>query len=350
MQKRHSIIESDLKAIAESPLPWERLIGKKVLVSGAAGFIPAYMVECLLYLNEVADFRIRVFGMVRNLDKARERFKAYLERPDLELLVQDLGLPLQGAPEVDIIIHAASQASPKFYAKDPVGTLRPNVLGTSNLLDLAKSSGVENFLFLSAGEIYGEVESAHLPTPENYFGRVDSLSLRSCYAESKRMGETMCVSWHQQFGVPAKIVRPYHTYGPTMDLGDGRVHADFVADILNGRNIVLKGDGSVRRVFCYLADAVLGFFTVLLKGKDGEAYNIANSDAEVTVLELAERLVKLFPEKGLQVVREKRPEGSNYLPSPLTRTLPDIAKARALGWKPLTGIEDGFSKTIRSYQ
>jgi nucleoside-diphosphate-sugar epimerase len=347
---RNRVIEEDLGAITADGLPWDRFRGLAVLVTGANGFIPAYLVESLLHLNESRGLGLRVLAMVRDRGRAEARFAAYKGRPDLEVLVQDLGRPLEPIDgPVDVVIHAASQASPAYYDRDPVGTLGPNAIGTANLLELARARGSRGFLFLSGGEVYGRVDAAAGPVPEEAFGAVDSLAVRSCYAESKRMGETMCVAWHHQHGVPARIARLYHTYGPGMRLDDGRVYADFVADLLAGRDLVLKSDGSARRVFCYLSDAVRGLFTVLLQGDAGAAYNVANDEAEASIAELAERLVALFSEKGLKVVRAQRAQGDRYLPSPLQRTWPSTAKARALGWRPVVGIEEGFLRTLRSY-
>ena len=176
----------------------------------------------------------------------------------------------------------------------------PNVIGTANLLERARSCGASSFLFFRSGEVYGALEAAAMPVPEDAYGKVDPTALRSCYAESKRMGEAMCAAWAGQHAVPARIVRPFHTYGPGMQLDDGRVCADFIADILAGRDISMKSDGSASRAFCYLADAVLGFFTVMLKGESGQAYNIGNEGAELSILELAERLLKAFSGQGTQ--------------------------------------------------
>jgi UDP-glucuronate decarboxylase len=346
---RHPIIEEDLRSITAAGLPWERLAGKTVLVTGAAGFLPAYMVETLLYLNETRKLGIKAVALVRDRARAEIRYAHYLGRPDLAFEARDIGLPLAPMGRADVIIHAASQASPAFYDTDPVGTLRPNVIGTANLLELARAWGSENFLFLSSGEVYGQVDPARMPITEDVYGYTNPVLVRACYGESKRMGETMCVAWSHQYGVPAKIVRPFHTYGPGIRFDDGRVFADFVADIVQGRDITMKSDGSAQRVFCYLADAVLGFFTVLLNGQSGEAYNITNEDAEIGILELAERLVRLFPEKGLKVIRRPREAGDRYLPSPISRSTPSTRKARALGWRPVVGIDEGFLRTIRSY-
>ena len=348
--KRHPVIEQDLRTIASQPLPWAELAGKVVLVSGAGGFLPAYMVELLLWLNEQRNGErpTRVVGLVRNAEKASVRFAAYHDRDDLQLIEQDVCTPFTIDGPVDYIIHAASQASPKFYGIDPVGTLLANVIGTRNLLELARQKSSKRFMFFSSGEVYGAV--SHNNPAERDYGYLDPLDVRSCYGESKRMGENMAVSWHYQFGIPIVIVRPFHTYGPGMALDDGRVFADFVADVVAHRDIVMKSDGAAVRAFCYLADAVAAFFTVLLKGGDGQAYNIGNDQAESSVIDLAELLAATFLDRNIKVQRHKPPAGNAYLQSTISRICPDIAKARSLGWVPVTGLVDGFTKTIRSFE
>jgi UDP-glucuronate decarboxylase len=353
-QKEHTmqngVVTEDLKGIVGYDLNWQALAGKTVLISGANGFLPAYLVETLLYLNDSRRQEpVRVIAVVRNRAKAMLRFPDCADRVDFQLIVQDICQPLEIAGEVDYIIHAASQASPKFYGTDPVGTLSANILGTYNLLELARVKKVESFLFFSSGEVYGEVAADQIPTREDVYGCVNPLDVRSCYAESKRMGENMCVSWHHQHGVPAKIVRPFHTYGPGLSLDDGRVFADFVSDIVHGRNIVIQSDGSASRAFCYLSDATLGFFLVLLQGRNAEAYNVGNDRGELTILELANLMVGLFPEKGLRLVRQGEATAAGYLKSGITRNCPDISKIRSLGWNPTVTVAEGFARTVKSF-
>jgi len=348
----NNIIKEDLKNIISSKLPWEKFRGKTVLVSGATGFLPAYMVQTLLYLNDTmynGKDKIRVLALARNPEKVKKRFSEYLKRQDIYFLLQDVCEPIDVSEKVDIIIHAASQASPKYYGKDPVGTLLANVVGTKNLLELAVKSKAEKFLFFSSGEVYGEVSSEQIPIKETNFGYFNPAEVRSCYGESKRMGENMCVSWTHQFGINAVIVRPFHTYGPGMSLDDGRVFADFVADIVNNRNIVLKSDGNAIRAFCYLSDAVIGFFTVLLKGEKANAYNVGNEKCEISIYELAKSLVGLYPEKRLIVKRSIQAQ-NGYIVSKVQRPVPDTTKLRVLGWEPVIDIEKGFRRTIESYE
>lgn len=331
-QPRHTIVSEDLADITSRAIPFGRLAGKTVLITGANGFLPAYMVETLLYLNETRDLKIRVVGIVRDKKRAAIRFAHYKKRRDLRLIEQDVCKPLSIAGPVEYIIHAASQASPKYYGRDPVGTLLANTVGTRNYLELARKKRSSGFLFFSAGEIYSQL---------------DTMAIRSCYGESKRMGETMCAAWSRQFGVPTYVVRPFHTYGPGMRLDDGRVFSDFVSDILSNRDITLHSNGEAIRQFCYSADATAGFFTVMLKGKSGQAYDIANPKAETSIRGLAAILAAQFK---LKVVYAKRPRTKGYIASPTHSYSPAIQKARAIGWHPRHSIKSGFGRTVESYK
>jgi UDP-glucuronate decarboxylase len=344
------IIQEDLATIVNASLPWEDLSGATILVTGAAGFLPAYMVKTLLFLNRsVLAKPARIIALVRNADRAQERFASYLDNGNLDIVVQNVSDPLTFHDSFDYVIHAASQASPVYYRTDPVGTLSANVLGTYHLLTAAQKYATRGFLFFSSGEVYGIVKNGTVPVAEHDGGFLDPTDVRSCYGESKRMGETMCVAWAQQFGVPTRIVRPFHTYGPGMRLDDGRVFADFVRDILKGGPIVLQSDGSARRSFCYLADATLGFFTALLKGQTGEAYNVANPDGECSIAELADRLAMVYRGEGVTVERHVRSD-STYIPSPIVSTVPNVDKLKALDWRISWTIEEGFRRTVDSYR
>jgi len=351
LTRRNPVIEADLDWITSVGLPWEVLSGKTVLISGANGFLPTYLVETVLRLNERQNRGnpSTVIALVRNEERARARFAIHEGRQDLKFFVQDVCQPVAVREDVHFIIHAASQASPKYYSVDPVGTLSANVLGTFHLLNLAKDKRAESFLFFSSGEVYGQLDSSQIPTQETTYGQVDPTDLRSCYAESKRLGETMCVAWAHQHNVPARIVRPFHTYGPGMQFDDGRVFADFVADVVHHRNIVMKSDGSARRAFCYLADATVGFFTVLFKGEVGQAYNVGNDRGELSILELARLLVTLHPGRQLEVILDEAAKPPDYMKSPIARNCPDISKIRRLGWEPVIPVEEGFKRTIQSY-
>lgn len=347
---RHPVIEEDMARVLAQPVPWGELSNARILVSGAYGFVVAYVVEAILYANETLNLGARVTGLVRNPEKAWKRFAAYRGRADLEFIFQDVCAPIADEVDADFVVHGASWASPKYYGSQPVGSLLPNVLGTYQLLELARRKQARGFLFFSSAEIYGRVEPSAIPTPETYEGRVQPTEVRSCYAESKRMGETMCVAWRQQHGVPTTMARIFHTYGPGMALDDGRVFADFTRDILERRNIRMMSDGAHRRTFCYLSDAAAALLMILLKGQPGTAYNMGNDEAEVSIAELADLMVGLFPERKLRVERVVPVNPPGYLRTTVDRACPDTTRLRTLGWKPQVGVAEGFRRTVLSYE
>lgn len=346
---RNRIVEEDLKYITGASLDWTVFKDKTVLISGAAGFLPSYLVETLLYLNETKGLNITVIGLVRDLENGKKRFAHCAPESGLRLIEQDVCEPIKIDGPVDFIIHAASLASPKYFEQDPVGTLSPNVIGTANLLKLADEKKSSGFLFFSSTGVYGFVDDSAYPVKEDHFGSLNPTELASCYLESKRMGENMCVAWHKQFGVPAKIVRPAITYGPGIKLDDGRSFADFIANLVNRQDIILLSEGKVKRNYCYIADATLGFFYVLLKGEPGQAYNVT-TEQEISVADLADKLVReIFPELKLQVVR-KTDQTRDFLRMNFPRSAFDISKLKSLGWKTNFDLARGFRRTVESYQ
>ncbi len=343
------ILAEDTRRTLEADLPWERLAGKTVVVTGAAGMLAGYLVETCLAASARLSAPCRVAGAVRNLDAARERFAHHGDNPYLTLIAHDVTRPLELEGPADFIFHAASQASPRYFLTDPVGTLLANTLGTQHMLDLARRKGSEGLLFFSSGEVYGRALQPG-PRREDDYGPLDPTSVRACYGESKRLAETMCAAWSHQYGTPTFIVRISHTYGPGLRLDDGRVFSDFVADIVNRRDIVLKSDGLARRPFCYLADATEGYLTVLFKGETALPYNLANEQAQVSIRELAEILVRCFPERNLKVIPAAEGQAMAGAKAPLAVAGPDTSRLRALGWTPRTGIAEGFRRTVLSVE
>lgn len=346
---KNKIISSDVARILSSEIiDWERFNGKSVLITGANGMLPSYLVYTLLELNNRC-IATKVIALVRSKEKAERIFCDYLSDENLEILVQDVCNEIKYSGEIDFIIHAASQASPKFYGVDPVGTIMANVRGTENILRLATEKQCESVLYFSSGEVYGQVDNHDISETE--YGYIDPTKVRSCYGESKRMGENLCVSWSYQYGTPVKIVRPFHTYGPGMQRNDGRVFADFAYNIFDNKDIVLRSDGSAERAFCYITDASIAYFKVLLDGKDKEAYNVGNQDACISIRNLAKMLVNLFPEKHLKCVFDidENDMRTGKMKSPLTRSVPNTAKLKALCWNPSVTIEEGFKRTIENF-
>lgn len=349
MNYGNQIIRDDMRELAKRELPFEELDGKNILVTGASGMLAAYMVYFFMYLNETRNYGIKVTALVRNEKKAWEKFEEFRENPNFHLMVQDVCETVETDGKLDYIVHAAGNASPYFILNDPVGIIAANTAGTVNILELARKTGVKKVLYTSTREVYGKMPEGTEEIYENTFGNLDPMEFRACYPESKRMAETICQSYYQQYNVPFTAVRIAHSYGPGMTIdNDGRVMSDFISDIVHDRNIVLKSTGDAERAFCYITDAVAGMLCALLKGRAGEAYNIANEKEPLPIREAAHMLTELFPEKGLKVVFDI-PETMSAGYSRMGRTRLNTEKLEALGWSSRIPLKEGLKRTVESF-
>lgn len=343
------IIQKDLEDIFSRNIDWKKLDGKSILLTGAYGMLASYIVYFIDYLNTVKETNVSLIAVVRSPEKFKAKFPSIREKGYIQIIKNDLSERIEIDADIDYIIHAASLASPQYYSKCPVDVLLPNTVGTNNLLRLAIDKKVEGFLLFSSVDVYGSIEKGGL-FDENDLGTLNTLDIHNCYSESKRMAETMCKAYQVQYGVPVKIARIAHTYAPTMDIeNDPRVFSSFVNNIVENRNIEMKSDGSGKRSFCYITDAVAAYFTILLHGTSGEAYNVCNTSQYISVVELAECLVNLYPEKRLKVIRKQRDKSEHYTENTLLvgkTNIPDNTKLKQLGWEPRVDIKDGFKRVI----
>ncbi|MDR2409705.1 MAG: NAD-dependent epimerase/dehydratase family protein [Bacteroidales bacterium] len=342
---------NDIKEILADNVSWNYFAGKTVLITGASGFIPSYVVYALIGLNKIvcSSNPVSIIALVRNKNKAEKKFAPIIGRADFRLIIADVSDPLNIAEKIDIIIHGASQASPKYYGSDPVGTLKANTIGTANLLDLALKKRTENFLFISSADVYGVLDEKLEEIPESYTGSVDITNIRSCYAESKRMGENMCVCWSYQYNLHVNMVRVSGTYGCGYDLDDGRAPADFVSKILNNQNIILNSDGKAKKNFVYITDSTKALFRILICGGNRQAYNLSG-DSETEILELATMLCELYPEKHLKVEFSIGSSPKGYIRSPFLRANFSNKKLKGLGWGLKVPLAEGFKRMIEAYQ
>ncbi|SUO89529.1 NAD-dependent epimerase/dehydratase family protein [Streptococcus uberis] len=343
------IVQEDLKTIiSDKTVAWDKLNQKAVLISGANSMLATYMIYSLAYLNQFEDRNIIIIASARNLDKAKERFKGLIDENKIILIQHDVNQPLQYDGPVDYIVHAASNASPHYILTDPVGIIKANTLGTLNLLEFSKAKDIENFLFMSTREIYGKAIQEVID--EEAYGAFDILESRACYPESKRIAETLLKSYSDQYQVPFTIARLAHVYGPGMEVAnDGRIMSDLIYNVLQSEDIVLKSDGSAERAFCYLADATIALFLVLLNGESGQAYNVANEDQPIMIRDLAKLLVETFPEKKLKVVFNIPKETSKAY-SKMGRTRLSTKKLEAIGWMRSVELKKGLEKTVKSFE
>jgi nucleoside-diphosphate-sugar epimerase len=337
----NKVLEQDLEMIIQENISWEKLKNKTVLITGASGMVGSYMLYVLTKLNDMYDYQIKVLAMLRNEKKLPEEVKS---RDDVTILVQDVTSPFTVEGDVDYIIHAASPASPLIMQNQPVETIAANTIGTFNTLSLAKEKHAEGYLFISSREIYGQPSEGQEFFYEDTYGFVDQLNPRSCYSEGKKAAETMCVSFHEEYGLNTKIARLAHTYGPGMSIYDGRVQADFLKNVFHNEDIVLKSEGTAIRTYTYIGDAIAGLYRILLDSEE-IVYNIGNEDGKVSIRELAEIMVTIYPERGLKLVFDI-PEGGTKGTAPYTLGILDSGKIRALGWKPKYSVKEGFKRTL----
>lgn len=301
----------------------------------------------LIFLNENYDYNIKILAQVRSKEKIKEILGDYSERKYISIITDDICKIFQTSETADYIIHAASMASPRYYDSVPIDVALPNAIGTYYLLTYACEHKCKGFLYFSSGDIYGKMPSG-TDIYEDMSGCVDPLDPHSCYGESKRMGETWCMAFAKQKNVPTKIVRVGHTYGPTMDINhDPRVFASFMKNIFYGEDIVMYSDGRAKRPFCYIADATAAFLTVLLYGKNGNAYNVCNTQEFLSMNELAQMLIKLRPEKKLKIIYKQRSSTEPYLENKDNKeNKPVEDKLKQLGWETHFSAKQGFSNTL----
>ena len=303
--------------------------GKRVLVTGGAGFLGSHLSERLL------DRGHDVLCLDNFFSSSRHNVAHLLTNPRMELMRHDVTFPL--FVEVDEIFNLACPASPVHYQFDPTQTTKTSVIGAINMLGLAKRLKVK-ILQASTSEVYGD-PNVH-PQPEEYWGNVNPIGMRSCYDEGKRCAETLFFDYRRQHNMPIKVVRIFNTYGPRMHPHDGRVVSNFIVQALKDENITIYGDGSQTRSFCYVDDLVEAMLRMMdTPGDVTGPINIGNPN-EFTIRELAEIVIELTGTKG-KIHFEPLPSDD-----PRQRQ-PDIAKAKeVLGWEPKTQLRDGLVKTI----
>ena len=340
----NKIIEEDaIQIINDNEM--EKLKNKTVLITGASGMVGSYFINTLIVLNEKYNMNINILALVRNKNKFEEYI---LNNKEVTIIEQDVINEIKYEGDIHYIIHAASPASPKIMKDSPFETNIANTIGTYNTLKLALEKKSLGYLFVSSREIYGQPnENQELFTEEGPLGQVDPLVPRNGYAEGKKAAENMCVSANKEYGLNTKIVRLAHTYGPGMSIHDGRVQADFLKNVLNNENIIMKSTGESVRTYTYISDAINAMFKVLLSSND-IVYNIADENSKTTIKELAELLIEL-KNNNLKVIMDIPKEELNSSgTASFTLGILSTKKIREeLNWRPLYNLKNGFQRTIQ---
>ena len=343
-----NLYKTQLQTIASNSLPWDKIENRTILLSGATGMIGKCLIDVLMHYDQTIaqpEERIRVIALSRNEQTAKERFKDYWDLPEFAYYACDINETIPDFGKVDLVIHGASNTHPKQYSGDPVGTIASNVIGTKNLLDYAVSHGAGQFCFLSSVEIYGENRGDVEKFDETYLGYIDCNTLRAGYPESKRLGETLCHAYAQSYGIDFVIPRLSRLYGPTMLSSDTKAISQFIKKAAAGEDIVLKSEGNQKYSYTFVTDAVNAILHIMLLGKSGEAYNVADSASDIELCQLAAILAELA---GTKVVFELPEESERKGYSTATKAMLDTGKTEALGWKPQVHLREGLKCTVES--
>lgn len=341
------IIDGDAEQIIQENDGLKELFNTTIMITGASGMVGSYFLYTLVKLNEDYSANIKILPLVRNIEKLNPDI---VNKDYVFPIIQDVIDDISYDGDVDYVIHAAGPASPKIMREKPVETNFANTLGSANTLMFSKDHNAKGYLFISSREIYGDPnENQKYFTEDGRLGFIDPLVPRNGYAEGKKAAENMCVGFKSEYGLNTKIVRLAHTYGPGMSVDDGRVQADFLKNVLNDENIVLKSDGSSVRTYTYISDAVSAMFKVLLKSKD-IVYNIADERNEVSIKELAETMVQIYPEKGLKLVFDiEDDENAGYAPFKFGILSTKKIK-NELNWSAKYSVKEGFKRTLEFLQ
>ena len=342
MIMQSKIYLEDMNFVAAcSSIDWEKLRNKNILVTGGTGLIGSTLINALLYANDKKHLHLQVVALVRNIEKARTIFG---EHNSLKLVVgtveklPDLDMP------IDYIVHGASPTASAFFVEHPVETIKTAVTGTINLLEIAVQKCVQGFVYLSSMEVYGAPHTDDV-IPETQGTTVDTMSVRSCYPEAKRMCESLCASYASEYKVPAMAIRLAQTFGAGVAADDVRVFAEFARCAMHKQDIVLQTAGTSKRCYLYTADAVTAILTILLAGKAGEAYNVANRDTYCSIVEMAHMVSEKLADGAIKVYVPTDGKPEQKFPPPHNLNL-GTDKVQKLGWRADKSLVEMYERMI----
>lgn len=339
---KKSVLLNDFNTI-EKQLKFEikNLEKKRFLIVGGTGFIGTYLSEFLNFINLKNNLSIDITVITRkkNISNTEMNEGIHYHKHDIRYPITE------NLNNFDFIFHLASKASPKNYQSNKLDTIESNLFGLKNLLDYSKENTKSKFLYLSSSEVYGDNIENPEPISETTFYGLDPLSPRAAYAESKRISETYIESFSKENSLNFNIIRPFHTFGPYIDLQDGRVFSDFIKSIIEKNKIFLNSDGTAKRSFCYISDAIFAYLLIALKGVSGQAYNVGNPDNYISIAELANLLKENFQDRNIEIINREESK-SKIQNSKVINSRPSVRKLQDLGWNPEVELIEGFKRTL----
>ena len=322
---------------------FENLKNKSILITGATGLIGSYLIDLLINENIKNNSNIKIYPVSRNKEKLQKRFSNYYNNHLFCPIIQDVCTQLEIDGEIDYIIHGASNTHPVAYSTDPIGTITSNVFGLYNLLNLAVKKNTKKLLFLSSVEIYGENDKEIDEFSEKDLGYIDCNTLRAGYPESKRLGESLCQAYIQKHNLDIVIARISRVYGPTLQKTDTKALSQFINNVLEDKDIVLKSQGTQYYSYAYVGDVVQALILLIDKGVNGEAYNISDKNSNIHLKDLA-KLIADYGNKKVIFDLPSEIEQKGF--SKATKAIIDSSKISKLGYKPITKLEIGIPTTI----
>lgn len=336
--------KADIEYITNLDLNWLELKNCTILITGASGMIGTVIIDVLMYLNLYKKYNVKILALSRNKKRMIERFADYEGDSHLVFYQSDVGIEIPELPSVDYIIHAASNTHPKLYAQDPVGSITTNILGIYHLLEFAKNKPVKKFLCVSSVEVYGKALVADDIFDESYCGYIDCNSLRAGYPESKRLSESLCQAYKEQYGIDFVTCRLSRVYGPTMRMDDSKAMSQFIINAVQKKDIVLKSEGNQRYSYIHVIDCVSAICYLLLKGISGNTYNVAADEIPESLKNIARFLAE---EVGVDVVFDIPDSIEKKGYSSADIAVLSTEKIKKLGWNNKYNIYAGLRATLR---
>jgi dTDP-glucose 4,6-dehydratase/UDP-glucuronate decarboxylase len=359
MTNHQDIITEDIKEIIDNIdiRTFDKLKNKNILITGANGFLASYIVDTIIYLNDNFDINCTMIcPILSSLERMEDsRLGHLIHRKDITFIQHDVINSMSSIinMHIDFIIHAAGRSTPKYFVNDPIGTIDVNVMALRWLLDLAVKDKTESFVYYSSAEVYGNPTDDNIPTAETCPGNTLTTEPRSCYSESKRCGEALCLAFYRKYLVPVKILRPAIIYGPGLSIYDSKVISEFIKSAILNDNIKMINNGERIRNFCYISDATTMFWKIFLSDKNGEIFNIGSYDNSISIRELARAILKLCNKNPENIeigseskYNEPKPNYTDYSKSPYKVCLDMNKLYNTFGYKSKISLEDGLRRTI----
>lgn len=332
----------DIKAVLENINNLKNLYNQKILITGATGMICSSIVDILFYLNSNLNANIKIILAGRDKKRLIKRFSLYSCDIDYFFLEYDATKNQDINLNVDYIIHGASNANPSSYVKQPVETILANITGLDVLLRLARKVNPKKLVFISSSEVYGRIDGKK-DLEEGNYGLIDILNLRACYPNSKRLAETLCIAYAEEYDINVTIARPGHIYGPTITLQDDRASAQFTKFSMSKQDIIMKSSGLQLRSYCYVLDCASAILTILLNGENGNAYNISNKKSIVSIRNVAEEFSK---SSGVSLKFENASDYEKKGYNMMDNVCLKSDKLEKLGWKAIFDLKTGVDHTL----